>query len=74
MEHLNLIMVLRFSRLYCKTFNFKYLRLENDLLIPEILNKVLKLKKHTIFEIVASPSHGNLFTASFTDNKDGTSQ
>lgn len=55
-----------------KTFNFEYLRLENDLLIPEILNKVLKLKKHTILEIVASPSHGNLFTASFTDNKDGT--
>mgnify|MGYP001363979645 CR=1 FL=1 len=54
------------------TFNFDYLRIANDQSLETTLNKVLQIKKHTILEIISSPSHDNLFTASFTDNKDGT--
>ena len=37
-----------------------------------ILKQGLGHDQHTIIEIFASPSHSNLFSASFTDNKDGT--
>ena len=32
----------------------------------------MEIKKHTILEIISSPAHNNLFTASFTENIDGT--
>lgn len=53
-------------------FNFKYLSLDNNVEIDRIIDKCLKYKEHTILEIFASPSHGNLFTASFKANEDGT--
>lgn len=53
-------------------FNFDYLSIKNNSEIDLTIEKCLKYNKHTILEIFASPSHENLFTASFKDNKDGT--
>ena len=55
-----------------EAFNFEYLKIDNDKNLEEILKKSLEIKKHTILEIISSPAHNNLFTASFTENKDGT--
>ena len=55
-----------------KTFNFDYLVLDTKSNFDKIFEKSINYKKHTILEIIASPSHGNLFTASFTKNRDGT--
>ena len=55
-----------------KTFNFEYLKLDNSSDFNAILKKGLEHNNHTIIEIFASPSHSNLFSASFTDNNDGT--
>ena len=55
-----------------EAFNFDYLRIDDDKSLEKILEKALCIKNHTILEIISNPSHGNLFTASFTDNKDGT--
>ena len=55
-----------------KTFNYEYLRLDETSDFNSILKQGLGHDQHTIIEIFASPSHSNLFSASFTDNKDGT--
>ena len=55
-----------------EAFNFEYLKIDNDKNLEEILKKSLEIKKHTILEIISSPAHNNLFTASFTENIDGT--
>ncbi|WP_320675739.1 thiamine pyrophosphate-binding protein [Prochlorococcus sp. MIT 1300] len=55
------------------TFEYKYFCVSDDSLIDTTIEKSLSnSNSHMIIEVISSPKHENLFTASFVKNKDNS--